>query len=679
MPEENFVDLEIRIFPAQEAGYPVEITLGRNQVFPRGYAPPALADWTPDADTAGRQLWELLVADPAVRDAWVTARGQAPARRIRLWLDQSAPELHPLRWEYLQDADVPLAANAATPFSRYLPVHLPWRGAVEGDTLRVLVAIANPNDLQTKYNLAALDVAQEQSALAEVAGRSQNAGESKYRLEMTFLPPPITLPRLEEALRAGHHIFHYIGHGAFNARRQQAVLFMEDAAGATQPVRDDELAQMFARQDVRPHLIFLTACQGAVRATGDAFMGLAPKLIQVGVPAVVAMQDFISIETARLFNTQFYQLVTTEPVDKALNQARSILAAARRSDMAVPVLLTRLEANYLWNDAADTRGKTDGEPRVFWKGLMNYLQRGKCTPIIGPRARDRWTPPPTQLAQNWAKEHDYPFTDTSNPADIAQYMATSGGIDFARSALLNDLYAALKARVPEELRPRVMPKTLSALVDAIGWQNLAAGDPNDPHTVLANLNLPLYLTTNFDNFLTAALTAQGKKPVREVCRWNDMLDGLLPPSVFDERPDFEPTPEEPLVYHLLGYDIEPDSLVLTEDDHLDYLAQISAAPERIHPCIRAALANTSLMFLGYDRSDWAFRVIMRGLLAPMQQRRKFKHVGVQVQPGDVATEDMPDVCQFFKSYFQQADTNVFLGTALQFVAELREWWEAAQV
>ncbi len=28
-------DLQLRIFPRQDAGYPVEITLGRHQVFPR--------------------------------------------------------------------------------------------------------------------------------------------------------------------------------------------------------------------------------------------------------------------------------------------------------------------------------------------------------------------------------------------------------------------------------------------------------------------------------------------------------------------------------------------------------------------------------------------------------------------------------------------------------------------
>ena len=105
----------------------------------------------------------------------------------------------------------------------------------------------------------------------------------------------------------------------------------------------------------------------------------------------------------------------------------------------------------------------------------------------------------------------------------------------------------------------------------MGWQDLVADDPNEVHRVLASLNLPLYLTTNFDSFMTEALAARGRQPTRELCRWNERLDGL--PSIFEEQPDYVPTPEEPLVYHFFGTDGKPDSLVLTEDNYLDLLVQ----------------------------------------------------------------------------------------------------------
>ncbi len=670
-------DLELRIFPRQDAGYPVEITLGRHQVFPRGYLAADVAEWTSSGDPAadGLALRELLLADAAVREAWIEARGQAQQRRIRLWIDAGAAELHALPWELLQDEGKVLSASADTPFSRFLPVKLPWRGALEGRVIRVLAAIANPDDLEAAYGLPALDVTQERATLDAVAS---SAGADGYTLDVTYLEPPITLERLEAALRAGCTVLHFVGHGAYNARREQAVLYLQDDAGHATPVTDDALVSMLARQDTRPQLVFLAACQSAVRSTADAFLGLGPKLVAVGVPAVVAMQDFISIESARKLNSVFYgRLAQHGQVDRALNEARSTLLTAGRPDAAVPVLLTRLESGQLWGAEADARGEMLGDrnPRIFWTGLIKYIQTGKCTPIIGPRARAQWLPDPTDIARAWAAEYGYPFSDKTNPVGLAQYLAVSQGEDFPRLELLEAMQKMVEQRVPEPLRAGLRYDGLMELVERVGWQTLTAGSPNDVHATLASLNLPLYLTTNPDNFMTEALKAQGKQPVREICRWNDALEGL--PSIFDDDPNYTPTPERPLVYHLFGNEEEVASIVLTEDAHMEFTTNIAADMKRIHPCIWAALANSSLMFLGYRQTDWGFRVLLRGLIAPQQQRRRFKHVGVQLEPDDVLDDDLPAVHEFMRSYFGGNEINVYVGTILQFIAELREYWEAA--
>jgi hypothetical protein len=62
----------------------------------------------------------------------------------------------------------------------------------------------------------------------------------------------------------------------------------------------------------------------------------------------------------------------------------------------------------------------------------------------------------------------------------------------------------------------------------------------------------------------------GNLPRRELCRWNESLDGGE--SVFDT--DFSPTPANLVVYHLHGHTL-PESLVLTEDDYLSFLANIA--------------------------------------------------------------------------------------------------------
>jgi len=674
-PDEKLADLEIRIFQKQEQGYPVEMTLAGQQEFPRGHIAADILPWAASGDLVadGQKLLEKLLADAPLRDAWAQSKGQALKRRVRFRLDAAAAELHALPWELLQEGQAMLAAQSDTPFSRYLPIALPWGGEVKERPIRVLVVISNPDDLQAKYELPQADVALERKALEDGL-----AGVGPDKISVEFMDAPVTLERLEEALRKGYHILHFLGHGAFSAKRGQAALYMQDAEGHAKRVLDDEFVSMLARQGVQLRLVVLAACQSATRSSADAFLGLGPKLVSVGVPAVVAMQDFVTVETARKFSGAFYKrLLEHGQVDLAVNEARSALLTAGRPDAAVPVLFMRLKSGQLWGSEADARGTVLGEknPRIFWSGLIRMIQQGKCTPIIGPHVHGRWLPNRGEIAKSWANQHGYPFARKDDLARVAQYMASSQGEDFPRFELLDKLMNEFKSRLPEELRSTQKFKTLTEMVQSVDWKTLAADDPNEVHRVTASLNLPLYLTTNPDSFMTEALKAAGKQPSREICRWNENLDSL--PSLFEDKPDYEPTAASPLVYHLLGSDEQADSLVLTEDSYLDYLVKVSAETERIPAYIWAALANSSLLFLGYSLRDWEFRVIMRGLVATREQRRKFKHVAVQLDVDDVSAGATDEVQTFLQQYFQNAEINVFWGSAQQFVAELREQWEAA--
>ncbi len=147
-----------------------------------------------------------------------------------------------------------------------------------------------------------------------------------------------------------------MGHGAFNKRRGQAALYLQDEVGDTEVVRDAAFIKMLARlaTQTRPRLVFLAACQSAARSTANAFLGLSPKLVQAGVPAVVAMQDFVAIKTARKLSLAFYRRLAEHGlVDCALNEARSTLLTADQPDAAVPVLFMRLKSGQLWEREAE--------------------------------------------------------------------------------------------------------------------------------------------------------------------------------------------------------------------------------------------------------------------------------------------------------------------------------------
>jgi len=344
---EKFADLEIRIRKREEAGYPAEMRLNDGQVFETGHVAADIVQWSFSSDLAadGRRLYATLFADSTLRANWAEARGQSRRRRLRWWIDDTAPELHAIPWELMQDGLVMLAADADTPFSRFLPVNLPWNTPIQARPIRVLVAISNPRDLGN-FNLPPVDVALERATLQAAFGA---VGPSQLQAE--FLEAPVTLERLEKRLRDGrHHVLHFLGHGKYEDKHRQAVLYLQDAQGNARPARDIELASMLARQGDQPQLVFLAACQSATRSTADAFAGLGPTLVTIGAPAVVAMQSAVSITSARDFSAAFYErLLKHGLVDLATNEARGTLLTAGRPDAAVPVLFMRLRDGRLWS------------------------------------------------------------------------------------------------------------------------------------------------------------------------------------------------------------------------------------------------------------------------------------------------------------------------------------------
>ncbi|MBN2390992.1 MAG: CHAT domain-containing protein [Anaerolineae bacterium] len=352
MTQPTYTDLEIHIRPRQEDGYPVDIRLDGEQAF-QGTMRAGILPWISSGDLRkdGQWLFDTLFADTSLRDAWVRASERSPDhRRIRLWIDTDAPELHAVPWELLHDGDTFLAADAATPLSRYLPGIGAWGYTVLQGPLRVLAVIANPTDL-ADYKLAPLDIVQERSVLNAAL---DELPPNRRRLDV--LDAPVTLARLEDQLRAGnYHILHLVAHGVVNQRQGQAALYLQDDNGQTEVVTATDFAAMLERleHDHCPHLVFLAACQTAAQGTADAFRSFGPTLLDAGIPAVVAMQDVIAIRSARTLSGTFYgQLAQHGAVDVALNAARGTLLTHGQPDAVVPVLFLRRRDGQVWRPPA---------------------------------------------------------------------------------------------------------------------------------------------------------------------------------------------------------------------------------------------------------------------------------------------------------------------------------------
>ena len=132
--------------------------------------------------------------------------------------------------------------------------------------------------------------------------------------------------------------------------------------------------------------------------------------------------------------------------------------------------------------------------------------------------------------------------------------------------------------------------------------------------------------------------------------------------------DYDPTLEEPLVYHLHGLDIEPSSLVLTEDDYLDFLVRISRDQEILPFTIREALVDNSLLLLGYDLQDWDFRVLFRGLITAKRGTRRGMNIAIQLEPK--SRKYLSEAKRYLRDYFDDLQFKVYWGNPEGFLSDL---------
>ncbi|MBS1202505.1 MAG: heat repeat-containing lyase, partial [Chromatiaceae bacterium] len=152
------------------------------------------------------------------------------------------------------------------------------------------------------------------------------------------------------------HVVHLIAHGSIRAGAAGGPgttrLLLEGPDGAPDLVTDDELVSRWGAATPLPRLVYLAACESAARGDSatQAFVGLGPKLVAAGVPAVVAMQDPVPMDASSALTRRFFgSLLLHGVVDQALNEARWLLFERRSLDWSIPVLYMRLEQGWLFD------------------------------------------------------------------------------------------------------------------------------------------------------------------------------------------------------------------------------------------------------------------------------------------------------------------------------------------
>jgi hypothetical protein len=308
---------------------------------------------------------------------------------------------------------------------------------------------------------------------------------------------------------------------------------------------------------------------------------------------------------------------------------------------------------------------TGGLDDAAWNTLLERINRGNCTPFIGPGARIGF-PDSHEVARLLAAKHGYPLGDCLDLPKVTRFVAVKEDPAAAKDEII-DLYE-------KKMRPDFADPANS----------------DDPHRMLAELPFPVYITTNQDDLMWQALRSRrDKDPKRELCRWSGAISDA-PKSVLarDQNPPYQPTVANPLLFHLYGYTDYRDSLVVTDDDYMEFLINISqdqsAKEERMMPPrIEQAMAGASLL-LGYRLDDWDFRVLFHIIINHMVRGGR-THVAVQLSPADdesarAQEEKVKKQLEVYQAYVgeyfrsKRLKIHVSLQTCQEFVTELRDRW-----
>ncbi|MFV9506056.1 MAG: CHAT domain-containing protein [Oscillochloridaceae bacterium umkhey_bin13] len=380
--------LEITVRMGREGGWPVVADFSSSDdPLPsrdEGFLQLDLADlreYAYQARRYGEVLGAALFKGP-IRSSFERALAKAGTADLHLLLFVEDPALRQIRWERLcVPADQGwqlLATYQRVPFVRYLPSQTDRRfPPIARHDLRALVVAASPATSHDDWGLPLFD---ELAAVQGVLNTLQAAGIPSILLSNTpeaHAPPTLAAIRTQIS-QARITMLHVVAHGRFSSDGAVLYLSHPDNPAKVDPISTNRLIEEL--NDLKgafglPHLTFLCTCESAQEDHNGAFGGLGQQLVlRLGMPAVVAMADRVSVATATELAAGFYQQLLDPESHAGAVVARALVTAtaglADRDDITAPVLFSRLGARPLFSQTA----QRPPNPREITSGIASLRQ-----------------------------------------------------------------------------------------------------------------------------------------------------------------------------------------------------------------------------------------------------------------------------------------------------------------
>ena len=126
---------------------------------------------------------------------------------------------------------------------------------------------------------------------------------------------------------------------------------------------------------------------------------------------------------------------------------------------------------------------------------------------------------------------------------------------------------------------------------------------------MATLPFTLFVSTTPDRFLLNAFNQRSNKPIYAFYHFKPDPKRPNPPAPVSE--------DQSLIYDLYGSLEQTDSLVLTENDLLDFLVNVTRQTPPLDPYVTAQFCDprASFLFLGFGFRHWYVRILLHALKA----------------------------------------------------------------
>jgi hypothetical protein len=144
-------------------------------------------------------------------------------------------------------------------------------------------------------------------------------------------------------------------------------------------------------------------------------------------------------------------------------------------------------------------------------------------------------------------------------------------------------------------------RLVDTIIDAVD----AGKAPSPMLRALARLDFALVITTNYDQLFERALRDVGKQP-------RSVVYSPEPEPTVDFR---NATPESPVIYKLHGDIARRESLVVTDEDYIQFVLRMSDKDpyDPIPLSLKFFLTGSTTLFVGYSLLDYNLRLLFKAL------------------------------------------------------------------